>query len=71
MICCKQALLDFGVPGKGFNVEVIFADHQNKPDVGAGIAAAMDRSGGVDAIVDVPMSSVGLAVNRSAARRTR
>ena len=63
VICCKQALIDFGVPGKGFNVEVIFADHQNKPDVGAGIARQWLDRDGVDAIVDVPTSSVGLAVN--------
>ena len=60
VICCKQALIDFGVPGKGFNVEVIFADHQNKPDVGAGIARQWIDQDGVDAIVDVPTSSVGL-----------
>ena len=64
VICCKQALIDFGVPGKGFNVEVIFADHQNKPDVGAGIARQWIDQDGVDAIVDVPTSSVGLAVNK-------
>ena len=64
VICCKQALIDFGVPGKGFNVEVIFADHQNKPDVGAGIARQWFDQDGVDAIVDVPTSSVGLAVNQ-------
>ncbi len=64
VICCKQALIDFGVPGKGFNVDVIFADHQNKPDVGAGIARQWIDQEGVDAIVDVPTSSVGLAVNQ-------
>jgi hypothetical protein len=64
VICCKQALIDFGVPGKGFDVEVISADHQNKPDVGAGIARQWIDQDGVDAIVDVPTSSVGLAVNQ-------
>ena len=38
VICAKQALLDFGISGKGINVEVVSADHQNKPDVGASIA---------------------------------
>src|ERR1700690_215631 len=64
VICCKQALIDFGVPGKGFNVQVISADHQNKPDVGAGIARQWIDQDEVDAIVDVPTSSVGLAVNQ-------
>jgi branched-chain amino acid transport system substrate-binding protein len=62
VVCCKQALLDFGVSAKGLNVEVIAADHQNKPDVGASIARQWFDQGGVDAIVDVPTSSVGLAV---------
>ncbi|HEY7581770.1 MAG TPA: ABC transporter substrate-binding protein, partial [Acetobacteraceae bacterium] len=63
VICAKQALVDFGVPGKGFNVEVLSADHQNKPDVGASIARQWIDQQGVDAIADVPTSSVGLAVN--------
>ncbi len=63
VICARQALLDFGVSGKGFNVEVLSADHQNKPDVGVSIARQWIDRDGVDAIVDVPTSSVGLAVN--------
>ncbi|MGA9865179.1 MAG: ABC transporter substrate-binding protein [Acetobacteraceae bacterium] len=61
--CAKQALVDFGVPGKGFNVEVIYADHQNKPQIGASIARQWIDRDGVDAIVDVPTSSVALAVS--------
>jgi branched-chain amino acid transport system substrate-binding protein len=45
------------------HVAVIQADHQNKPDVGAAIAKEWLDSGKVDAIVDVPFSSVALAVN--------
>src|SRR5215469_16582116 len=63
VVCARQALVDFGIPGKGFNVEIIAADHQNKPDVGASIARQWFDQNGVDAIVDVPTSSVGLAVN--------
>src|ERR1700722_4985107 len=63
VVCAKQALVDFGVSAKGWNVEVITADHQNKPDVGASIARQWIDQGGVDVIVDVPTSSVGLAVN--------
>lgn len=63
VVCTKQALIDFGIPGKGWDVEVLAADHQNKPDVGASIARQWIDRDGVDAIVDVPTSSVGLAVN--------
>ena len=63
VVCAKQALEDFGVSGKGWNVEVLSADHQNKPDIGVAIARQWFDRDGVDAIVDVPTSSVGLAVN--------
>jgi branched-chain amino acid transport system substrate-binding protein len=63
VVCAKQALEDFGVSGKGWNVEVLSADHQNKPDVGVSIARQWLDRDGVDAIVDVPTSSVALAVN--------
>jgi len=63
VICAKQALEDFGISGKGWDVEVLSADHQNKPDVGVSIARQWLDRDGVDAIVDVPTSSVGLAVN--------
>jgi branched-chain amino acid transport system substrate-binding protein len=63
VVCAKQALEDFGISGKGWNVEVLSADHQNKPDVGVSIARQWIDRDGVDAIVDVPTSSVALAVN--------
>ncbi len=59
-ICVRQAVAEFG--DKGFAVEVLVADHQNKPDIGAGIARRWFDQEGVDAIVDVPTSSVALAV---------
>src|SRR5512142_1697795 len=62
IICCKQALEDFGVSGKGLNVEVINADHQNKPDLAVSIARQWFDRDGVDMILDVPTSSVALAV---------
>ena len=62
VICCKQALEDFGVSGKGLNVEVINADHQNKPDLAVSIARQWFDRDGVDVILDVPTSSVALAV---------
>ncbi|MBW8268619.1 ABC transporter substrate-binding protein [Caldovatus aquaticus] len=61
--CTQQAVAEFG--NRGFNIEVIQADHQNKPDVGSNIARQWYDQG-VDLILDVPTSSVGLAVNQIA-----
>jgi branched-chain amino acid transport system substrate-binding protein len=71
VICCKQALIDFGVPGKGFDVEVISADHQNKPDVGVNIARDWYDNEKVDAIFDVPTSSVALPVSALTREKNR
>ncbi len=59
--CVRQAVQEFG--SKGFYVEVVYADHQNKPDVGVGIARQWLDRDGVDMIADVPSSAVALAVN--------
>jgi branched-chain amino acid transport system substrate-binding protein len=59
----KMAIEDFKAKEKGLTVEVIFADHQNKADVGSQIANKWIDSEGVDVIVDVPNSGVALAVN--------
>ena len=56
----KQAVAEFGAD---FKVEVVSADHQNKPDIGIGIARQWFDRDGVDIILDVPTSSVALAVN--------
>jgi len=53
----------------GRRVEILAADHQGKPDIGAAIATRWFDQDGVDAIVDVPVSSVALAVQDVA--RTR
>jgi branched-chain amino acid transport system substrate-binding protein len=44
-------------------IEVVFADHQNKPDVGSNIVRQWLDVEGVDVVVDVPTSSVALGVN--------
>ena len=61
VLCARQAVQDFG--DHGFDVEVLVGDHQNKPDIGAGLARQWIDRDGVDVIVDVPTSSVALAVN--------
>ena len=63
-LAAKMAVEDFKAKEKGLNVEVVFADHQNKPDVGSQIANKWYDSDGVDVIVDVPTSSVALAINQ-------
>lgn len=69
--CLHQAIGDFGISGKGFGVEVLVADHQNKPHVGADIARRWCERDGVDMIIDVPTSSVALAVNAIVAERNK
>ena len=64
----RQAVAEFG---GGMQVEVLFADHQNKPDVGAGIARQWYDQDGVSIILDVPTSSVALAVNNVARDKNR
>jgi branched-chain amino acid transport system substrate-binding protein len=64
VLAAKMAIADFKAKEKGLNVEVIFADHQNKPDVGSQIANKWYDSEGVDVIVDTPNSGVALAVNQ-------
>jgi branched-chain amino acid transport system substrate-binding protein len=59
----KMAAEDFMQKHRDFKVEIIAADHQNKADVGAGIARRWIDQDKVDAIADVPNSAVGLAVN--------
>jgi branched-chain amino acid transport system substrate-binding protein len=60
--CARLAIADFGAAAKGMTVEVVQADHQNKPDVGAGIARQWFDRDGVDVILDVPNSGVALAI---------
>ena len=69
--CVKQALLDLDVAGRGIDVQVLTADHQNKADIGAGIARSWIDNDGVDAIADVPNSSVALAVSQIARQKDK
>jgi branched-chain amino acid transport system substrate-binding protein len=60
----RMAVEDSGIEKRGYKVEIISADHQNKPDVGSGIARQWYDVDKVDVIVDVPNSGVALAVNQ-------
>ena len=68
--CVQQALQDFGAANKGYDVTVIKGDHQNKPDIGAGLARQWFDSG-VDLLIDVPNSAVGLAIAGVAAEKNK
>ena len=61
--CARQAAAEFMAANKDFAVEVIAADHQNKPALGASIAREWFDRDGVDVIVDGTTSSVALAIN--------
>ncbi len=58
----RMAVEDFGGKVLGRPIEVIFADHQNKPDLGSTIAREWIENDGVNVILDIPNSAVGLAV---------
>ena len=59
----RMAAEDFNGGGKGIKVEIVYADHQNKADVGSAIVRKWLDVDGVDAVVDVPNSAVGLTIN--------
>jgi branched-chain amino acid transport system substrate-binding protein len=63
VIAAQMAVDDFGAEDKGISVEIVSADHQNKPDVASNIARQWYSEEGVDVILDVPTSSAALAVN--------
>src|SRR5437762_8933458 len=64
VVAAKMAVEDSGIEKRGYKVEFVSADHQNKPDVGSGIARQWYDVDKVDVIVDVPNSGVALAVNQ-------
>src|ERR1700761_3323960 len=59
----KLAIEDFNPAAHGLKVDLISADHQNKPDIGSNIARQWIDVDHVDMILDVPNSGVALAVN--------
>lgn len=61
-IAAQMAVEDSGLTKKGWKVDVISADHQNKPDVGTTTARQWIDVEKVDVIVDVLNSGVALAV---------
>jgi branched-chain amino acid transport system substrate-binding protein len=71
VLAAQMAVDDFGGKVLGAPIEVVAGDHQNKPDIGAGIARQWIDNDHVDVIVDVPTSSVALAVQEVTREKKR
>ena len=71
VVAARMAVEDFGAAKKGIKVEIVVADHQNKPEVGSSIARQWFDVDKVDVVVDVPTSSVVLAVNQIAREKNK
>jgi branched-chain amino acid transport system substrate-binding protein len=63
VIAAQMAVEDSGLTKKGWKIEVVAGDHQNKPDIGVNVARQWIDVDKVDVIADVPTSSVALAVS--------
>lgn len=70
-VAARLAAVDAVAAMPGWTVEIVAADHNNKPDVASTIARGWFDTGEVDAITDLAISSVGLAVARLAAEKNR
>jgi branched-chain amino acid transport system substrate-binding protein len=65
VVAAKMAVEDYLKSSKSsLKVEIVSADHQNKPDIGSNIARQWYDTGKVDMIIDVPTSSVALAISQ-------
>ena len=67
----KMAVADFGGQVLGKRIEVVFADHQNKADIGATHARTWFDRDGVDLIIDINNTAVAVAVNNLARERNK
>lgn len=64
VIGTRLAVEEFKAGNKDLNVEVVSADHQNKPDVASAIVRKWFDQDGVDAVIDIASSGVALAVSQ-------
>src|SRR5271165_6953499 len=67
----KLAVEDFNPAAHGMKVDIVSADHQNKPDIGSNLARQWIDVDHVDMIIDVPNSGVALAVNEVAREKNK
>ena len=66
VLAAQMAVEDMGGSVAGMKIEIIGGDHQQKPDVGVAVARRWIEQNQVDAIVDIPNTSVALAINQVA-----
>lgn len=71
VVLARQAVQDFGAGARGLTVEILAADHQNKPDVGMNVARQWFDRDGVDAILDVNNSAIAMAINGLAREKNK
>jgi branched-chain amino acid transport system substrate-binding protein len=71
VVAAKMAVEDFKAASKGLTVEVVSADHQNKPDVAVNTAREWFDQQGVDLIIDVPNSGVAFAISQLVKERNK
>jgi branched-chain amino acid transport system substrate-binding protein len=71
VVAARMAVEDFGAAEKGINVEIVSADHQNKPDIASNIARQWFDEEAVDVIADVPTSSAALAIHEIAREKDK
>ena len=69
--CARQAISEFAASHPDIKVEMVVADHQNKPDVAVGLVREWYDRGGVDAIVGVDSSAVALACTAVTAEKDK
>jgi len=69
VVAARMAVADFGGKVAGAPIEIVTADHQNKPDIASSLVRQWYDQDGVDLVVDVPNSSVALAVQAGAKER--
>ncbi|WP_407520082.1 ABC transporter substrate-binding protein [Methylobacterium oryzisoli] len=71
VVAAEMAAADFRAQNPDVEIRILSADHQNKPDVGAGIVRQWIDQDGVDVVLDVPFSSVALAVHQIVREKNR
>ena len=71
VLAAKQAVEDFQPEQRGFHVDIVAADHQQKPDIGAAVARAWFDREAVDAVADLNNTAIALAVRSLAIERDK
>ncbi|MBV9077983.1 MAG: ABC transporter substrate-binding protein, partial [Methylobacteriaceae bacterium] len=71
VVAAEMAAKDFGGKVRGKAVEIVSADHQNKPDIASSIARRWFDTEKVDAVLDLPVTAIALAVQQVAKEKSR